>query len=64
MDHVKPECELSAENGNIFNLTGRASLALKRAGLRDEAKVMQKEVSASQSYDDALQAIMKYVEAT
>ena len=34
----KPKCKLVGEDGNIFNLMGIASKALKEAGLEDESK--------------------------
>jgi hypothetical protein len=64
MKMEKPECQLMGENGNIFNLIGIASRTLKRAGLREQANQMRKEViqSQTQSYDEALAIIDKYVD--
>lgn len=53
---------LTGEDGNIFNLVGIASKALKRAGFADAAKEMTNKVFASESYDQALQIVMSYVE--
>lgn len=36
----KPECALIGEDGNIFNLMGKASRTLKRNGMRKEAEEM------------------------
>ena len=60
----KPECQLTGEDGNIFNLIGIASRTLKRAGLCEQANQMTKEViqSQTQSYDEALAIIEKYVD--
>ncbi len=59
----KPTCELIGADGNIFNLVGLAEQALKGVGQRDEAKKMKKEIfQDSESYDEALQVIMRYVE--
>lgn len=58
----KPICKLIGEDGNIFNLVGIASRALRRAGLVAEAKEMSDKVFTSTSYDHALQIIMEYVE--
>ena len=57
---VKPKVKLSGQNGNIFNLGGIATSALKQAGQGDTAKKMQEEIFNSGSYDNALQVIMKY----
>lgn len=58
----KPRCKLVGEDGNIFNLIGIASRALKQAGLKDSAKEMQNKVTRSGSYQEALAIIMEYVE--
>lgn len=60
---AKPACKLVGEDGNIFNLVGLASRALKRAGQAEQAAEMSKKVFASGSYDEALQTIMQYVDA-
>ena len=59
---MKPECKMIGENGNIFNLMGLASRALKRCGMDDEAAEMRGRVMASGSYDEALCVIDEYVE--
>lgn len=58
----KPSCRLIGEDGNIFNLVGCASKALKREGLYHEAKEMTTKIFASNSYDEALSIICEYVE--
>ena len=59
---AKPECKLIGENGNIFNLIGIASQALRDAGLEEQAAEMRQRIFQSDSYDRALQIIMEYVE--
>ena len=59
----KPKCKLVGTDGNIFALIGVASQALKRAGLREEAKEMQEKVIQQESYDMALAVICNYVDA-
>lgn len=54
--------KLIGENGNIFNLMGIASKALKRAGQGDKAREMQAEVTNCISYESALDVITKYVD--
>lgn len=58
----KIEVKLIGEDGNIFNLLGIASRALKRNGQRDEAEEMSERVFKSNSYDEALIIISDYVE--
>lgn len=58
----KPKCKLIGEDGNIFNLLGIASRALKEAGLESQADEMIARIYKSQSYTDALGIIMEYVE--
>lgn len=60
---AKPRCKLVGEDGNIFNLIGIASRALKQAGLMDQAKEMQNKVFQSGGYEEALAIICEYVEA-
>ena len=58
----KPITKLVGENGNVFNLIGIASVALKNAGLRDQAKEMSKKCFEAGSYDEVLQIVMDYVD--
>ena len=58
----KPKVKLTGQDGNVFNLMGLCSRALKRAGQADKAKEMQAECMGSGSYDEALQIMSKYVE--
>jgi hypothetical protein len=59
---TKPECKLSGQNGNVFNLIGIASNCLKKAGLKTEAKEMSEKCFQSSSYDEVIQIIMNYVD--
>ena len=58
----KPVCELSQTDGNIFALMGKCRQTLARAGQSDKAKEMTARVIKAQSYDEALQIMMEYVE--
>jgi hypothetical protein len=60
----KPKVKLTGQDGNIFNLVGVASKALKKAGMQDDAKHMSDEVFKAHSYDEALAIICKYVDAS
>ncbi len=59
---MKPKCKLVGEDGNIFNLMGIASRALKEAGEGEKAREMMEKVTQSRSYDEALMTLMDYVE--
>ena len=50
-------------NGNIFAVTGVAARTMRRAGI-DNGTVyeMQKRVTSSSSYHEALSVVMEYVE--
>ena len=61
---MKPDCKLIGENGNVFNLMGIASRALKKNDQEKESKEMQKKVFGSESYDKALVIIGEYVNIT
>jgi hypothetical protein len=61
-EHSKPEAPIIGADGNIFNVLGIATVALKQAKLRDEAAEMRERVLASGNYDDALAIISEYVE--
>ena len=58
----KPKVKLIGQNGNIYNILGIASRALKEAGYADEAKEMQTKVFASDSYAEALAIVLQYVD--
>ena len=54
--------KLVGEDGNVFNIIGKVSRELKRAGFKDEAKRFQEEAFKCGSYDEVLQLVFKYVE--
>jgi hypothetical protein len=58
----KPVAKLIGEDGNVFNLIGLATRALKSAGQPADAKEMTTRCFAAQSYDEALAIISEYVE--
>lgn len=60
----RPTVTLVGKNGNIHNLRMLAADALRRAGAsRDHIARMQAEIEESESYEDALAVIMRYVDA-
>lgn len=59
---AKPKAKLIGADGNIFNLIGIASRALRKAGQEDKAKEMQERIdNEADSYDRALAIITDYV---
>lgn len=58
----KPKAKLVGADGNVFNLVGIASKALKRARQPEQAKEMNEKIFKCGSYDEALQTIMEYVD--
>lgn len=54
--------KLIGEDGNVFNIIGIVSKALRREGLGEMAKEYAEKVMKSGSYDEALQITMEYVE--
>jgi hypothetical protein len=54
--------QLSGEDGNIFSIMGRVTLAMKRAGLpAEEREEFARELTSAESYDAALQCVMRWV---
>jgi hypothetical protein len=53
---------LVGEDGNAFNIIGRVSLALCRAGYHDAAEQFVKDASNSKSYDDLLGLALRTVD--
>ncbi len=58
----KPVVQLTGEDGNVFNLVGICSRALKKAGRVEEGKAMQQRVFGCGSYEEALAIMGEYVE--
>lgn len=55
--------KLIGEDGNIFNLMGICTRELRRAGQKDVADELVKDITTNaNSYEDALAIIMKYVD--
>ena len=61
-DFEKPVAEVIGKDGNVFNLAGICSSALKRAGYREQAKEMTDRIFKCGSYDEALQIMAEYCE--
>jgi len=58
----KPKVKLTGEDGNVFNLVGICSRALKNAGQKENAKEMQKKIFSCGSYSEALAIMSEYCE--
>lgn len=58
----RPKAPIIGVDGNIFNLMGVATRALKSAGMENEANEMFNKITSSGSYDEALSILMEYVE--
>jgi hydroxyethylthiazole kinase-like sugar kinase family protein len=56
--------QLSGEDGNVFNVIGRVSRALKAAGEHAAAKEFTDKAFAAKSYDEVLQLCMRTVNVT
>jgi hypothetical protein len=61
---VKPKVKLTGTDGNVFALSSKVASALKRAGQHAQAAEFMDKVFESESYDAALQLMMKYVEVS
>jgi len=61
---MKPKCELTETDGNVFALAGRVGSALKRAGQADKAKEFYEKLPNCGSYDEALRLMMEYVDVS
>lgn len=59
---VKPIVELVGQDGNVFNIIGRVTKALKRAYLPQKAKEFQEKALSCGSYDEVLVLLNRYVE--
>ena len=59
---VKPPCQLTGEDGNVFSIIGRVSKALRRSGQPERATEFTDAAMACASYDEVLQLCFKYVE--
>ena len=58
----KPKAQIIGADGNVFNLMGICSRALKNAGYRDESNEMINRITNSKSYDEALAIMCEYID--
>jgi len=62
MENLKPQCQLTGVDGNVFVIIGTVSKTLKRAGLNDKAKEFSDKAMQQESYDDVLRLCFEYVD--
>lgn len=60
-ESLRPDAKMIGEDGNVFNLMGICSNALKKAGYLEKSKEMFERVTSSNSYDEALAIMREYV---
>ena len=58
----KPTVKLIGQDGNVFNLIGIVSKALRKNGQANEAKEFVEKAMTSDSYDEVLELIGEYVD--
>ena len=58
----KPKCKLIGKDGNVFNIIGLVSKALKKEGMTKEASEFTAKAFNSESYDAVLCLAMEYVD--
>jgi hypothetical protein len=63
-EKAKPIAKVLGEDGNVFNLIGICTRALKKAGKRSQINEMQGRIFSSGSYDNALSIMSEYCELT
>ena len=59
--HPEVKVRLVGQDGNVFNLLGIVSKALKKAGHRESVSEIQNQVFGAQSYDEALSIMRSFV---
>ena len=60
---MKPKCQFTGQNGNVFNLLYLAKKALDEAtGSLNKSQEMWDKVKQAKDYDQAIQIMMEYVD--
>lgn len=64
MDRIenKPKAAIIGADGNVFNLMGICSKALKKAGYSNESDEMLSRIQKSGSYNEALSIMCEYIQ--
>lgn len=58
----KPKAPIIGADGNVYNLIGISSRALKKAGYQEQSKKMIERVMKAKNYDEALSIMLEYIE--
>lgn len=61
-ENKKPKAKIIGADGNVFNLMGICSRALKENGYEEESKEMINRITSSKSYDEALSIMCEYID--
>jgi hypothetical protein len=59
---IKPKVKLIGENGNVFNIIGKVSKALKQAGQKNKAGEFEEKALNAKSYMEVLCLVAEYVD--
>lgn len=59
---TKPTVQLSGQDGNVFNIIGLCTKALRKAGLQDLANEFRSKALSAGSYSNVLELAMQYCE--
>lgn len=61
LEYKKPVVKLVGEDGNVFNVIGKVSKALNKAGLKDKAESFTNKAFNASSYNEVIKLCQKYV---
>lgn len=59
---MKPTCQLTGTDGNVFSIIASVTSCLKKAGLKEQADEFTTKAFECDSYDAVLQLCFEYVE--
>ena len=61
-ERLRPTCQLTGTDGNVFAIIGRVRQALLDAGEEDRARAFVEQAFRAGSYDEVLRLCMEFVE--
>lgn len=59
---LKPKVKLTGQDGNVFTVIGLTDKALKKAGLKEQAKEFKDKAFGARNYDEVLRLCMEYAD--
>lgn len=59
---MKPTCQLTGTDGNVFSVIANVTSCLKKAGLKERADEFKAKAFACANYDEVLRLCFDYVE--